>query len=285
MLTLAIAGLAAGGAYAIFGVSIVVLKRMAGVVNFSQAVVGAFGAYTAAVLTGRGWSLLGAAATGVVVATALSVTVGLIFARFFGEADEAVRTAAMIAVTVGLFAVGFRVFGDTPRSVPVILSGSSVNVGNVVVTASTFLILAAALATVLVTAWILEFTRIGSQVRAISERPVVAELLGVPVMSRTAMVWGFTGFVSAVGMILVSSNLPGSFSSLGFLIFPAMAAALIGAFDSLSLGFIGGIVVGVLESVSSYQGEIAEYRGAVPFLIAAIVLIWTQRNEVWDASR
>lgn len=285
MLTLAIAGLAAGGAYAIFGVSIVVLKRMAGVVNFSQAVVGAFGAYVTAALTGDGWSLWPAALVGIAVATSLSIAIGLLFARFFGESAEAVRTAAMIAVTVGLFAVGFRVFGDTPRSVPVILGGKSVTIGDVVVTASTFLILAAAIATVALTAWILERTRIGSQVRAISERPVVAELLGVPVLSRTAMVWGFTGFVSAVGMILVSSNLPGSFSSLGFLVFPAMAAALIGAFNSLSLGFVGGIVVGVLESMSSYQAELAEYRGAVPFIIATVVLLWTQRNEVWDASR
>ena len=285
MLTLAIAGLAAGGAYAIFGVSIVVLKRMAGVVNFSQAVVGAFGAYTAATLASNGWSLWPAALVGIAIATTLSIAIGLLFARFFGEAPEAVRTAAMIAATVGLFAVGFRIFGDTPRSVPVILRGRSANIGDVVVTASTFLILGAAIATVALTAWILERTRIGSQVRAISERPVVAELLGVPVLSRTAMVWGFTGFVSAVGMILVSSNLPGSFSSLGFLIFPAMAAALIGAFNSLSLGFVGGIVVGVLESMSSYWSELAEYRGAVPFAIATVVLLWTQRNEVWDAAR
>lgn len=285
MLTLAIAGLAAGGAYAIFGVSIVVLKRMAGVVNFSQAVVGGFGAYTAAVLSDRGWSFFVASLVGIAVATSLAVAIGLMFARFFGEADEAVRTAAMIALTVGLFAVGFRLFGDTPRSVPVILPGRSVEVAGVVITASTFLVLAAALTTVVVTTWILEHTRIGSQVRAISERPIVAELLGVPVYSRTAMVWGFTGFVSAVGMILVSSNLPGSFSSLGFLIFPAMAAALIGAFNNLTLGFAGGLVVGVVESVSSYREGLSEYRGAVPFMIALLVLLWTQRNEVWDAAR
>jgi len=169
--------------------------------------------------------------------------------------------------------------------VPVILPGRSVRIGGVVVTAGTFLVLAAALLTVVVTGWVLERTRIGSQVRAISERPIVAELLGVPVFSRTAMVWGFTGFVTAVGMILVSSNLPGSFSSLGFLVFPAMAAALIGAFNSLTLGFAGGIMVGVLESLSSFNAALAEYRGAVPFLIATVVLLWTQRNEVWDAAR
>ncbi|MCY4664106.1 MAG: hypothetical protein OXC00_05525, partial [Acidimicrobiaceae bacterium] len=64
MLTLVVAGLAAGGAYAIFGVSIVALHRMAGVVNFSQAVVGAFGAYGAAIGVERGWGLLWAAAAG-----------------------------------------------------------------------------------------------------------------------------------------------------------------------------------------------------------------------------
>ncbi|MDE0608035.1 MAG: branched-chain amino acid ABC transporter permease [Acidimicrobiaceae bacterium] len=285
MLTLVIAGLAAGGAYAIFGVSIVVLHRMAGVVNFSQAVVGAFGAYQAAVLFDRGWAFAPAVATGTALSVAISIVIGLTFARLFGEADGAVRTGAMIAVTVGLFAVGFRFFGDTPRSVPVILPGVSRSVGGVVVTAGTVIVLLVALTTVLVMGWVLTATRIGAQVRAISERPVVAELLGVPLFARTALVWGFTGLVSAVGMIVVASNLPGSFSSLGFLIFPAMAAALIGAFRSLPLAFIGGILVGVVEAVSSYRSMWAEYRGAVPFLIALVVLLWTQRHEVWDAAR
>lgn len=285
MLTLVIAGLAAGGAYAILGVSIVVLHRMAGVVNFSQAVVGAFGAYQAAVLFDRGWAFALAAATGTALSVAISIVVGLTFARLFGEADGAVRTGAMIAVTVGLFAVGFRFFGDTPRSVPVILPGVSRSVGGVVVTAGTVIVLLVALTTVLVMGWVLTATRIGAQVRAISQRPVVAELLGVPLFARTALVWGFTGLVSAVGMIVVASNLPGSFSSLGFLIFPAMAAALIGAFRSLPLAFIGGILVGVVEAVSSYRSLWAEYRGAVPFLIALVVLLWTQRHEVWDAAR
>ncbi len=133
--------------------------------------------------------------------------------------------------------------------------------------------------------WVLSSTRVGTQVRAISELPVVAELLGVPLFARTALVWGFTGLVSAVGMIVVASNLPRSFSSLGFLIFPAMAAALIGAFRSLSLALVGGVLVGVVEAVSSYRSTWAEYRGAVPFLIALAVLLWTQRHEVWDAAR
>ncbi len=285
MLTLTVAGLAAGGAYAIFGVSIVVLYRMAGVVNFSQAVVGAFGAYLTAVLSGRGWAFLPAAAAGVALGAGISIVIGLLFARLFGETSGAIRTAAMIATTVGLFAAGFRFFGDTPRSVPVLLPGTSWTLGGVVVTAATVLVLSVALATVALAGWILARTRIGAQVRAISERPVVAELLGVPLYSRTAMAWGFTGLVSALGMIIVASNLPGSFAALGFLIFPAMAAALIGAFRNLTLAFAGGIGVGVLEALSSYRTAWAEYRGAVPFGIALVVLLWAQRRELWDAAR
>lgn len=285
MLTLVFAGLAAGGAYAILGVSIVVLHRMAGVVNFSQAVVGAFGAYLAAGAVERGWGLLWAAVAGIAVSSSLSIAIGLLFARLFGEAGAAIRTAAMIATTVGLFAVGFRLFGDAPQAVPVLLPGASVSIGGVVVTAATVIVLAIAFATVLAMGWVLSSTRVGIQVRAISERPVVAELLGVPLFTRTALVWGFTGFVSSVGMLVVASNLPGSFSSLGFLIFPAMAAALVGAFRNLGLSFIGGISVGVVEAVSSYGETWSEFRGAVPFLVAAAVLLWTQRKEVWDAAR
>ena len=285
MLTLVVAGLSAGGAYAILGVSIVALHRMAGVVNFSQAVVGAFGAYTTAVLHDAGWGFVPAAGAGVGLAVAICVAVGLLFARLFSEADGAVRSAAMIALTVGLFAAGFRFFSDTPRSVPVILPGVSVSVGGVVVTAGTIIVLLVALMTVLTMGWVLSSTRVGIQVRALSELPVVAELLGVPLFARTALVWGFTGLVSAVAMIVVASNLPGSFSSLGFLIFPALAAALIGAFRNLWLAMLGGIGVGVLEAVSSYRATWAEYRGAVPFLIALVVLLWTQRHEVYDAAR
>ena len=285
MITLIVAGLAAGGAYAIFGVSIVVLHRMVGLVNFSQAVVGAYGAYVAAVGVNRGMGFGWASLAGVGLSVAISVALGLLFAWQFNEATGAVRTAAMIAVTVGLFALGFRFFGDTPRGVPSILPGMSRSVGGVVVTASTLAVLSIAVATVIVMGWVLRATRIGVQVRAISERPIVAELLGVPVFARTAAVWGFTGLMSAVGMIIVASNLPGSFSSLGFLIFPALAAALVGAFRNLSLALVGGIGVGVIESVSSYRETWSEYRGAAAFVIAAAVLLWTQRKAVWDATR
>ena len=157
--------------------------------------------------------------------------------------------------------------------------------GNVVVTLSSLIVIGAAIFTVLAMTWVLRGTRLGAQVRAMSERPVTAELLGVPIYARAALVWGFTGVVSAFGMIVVASNLPGGFSSLGFLIFPAMAAALIGAFRNLPLAFAGGIVVAVIESLSSYRTSWAEYRGAVPFLIALVVLLWTQRKQVWDAAR
>ena len=285
MITLIVAGLAAGGAYAIFGVSIVVLHRMVGLVNFSQAVVGAYGAYVTAVGVDRGMGFGLAALVGVALSVAISVALGLLFAWWFNEATDAVRTAAMIAATVGLFALGFRIFGDTPRGVPPILPGTSRSVGGVVVTASTLLVLSIALTTVIAMSWVLRATRIGVQLRAISERPVVAELLGVPVFARTATVWGCTGLVSALGMIVVASNLPGSFSSLGFLIFPALAAALVGAFRNLSLALVGGVGVGVIESVSSYRETWSEYRGAVAFVIAAAVLLWTQRKAVWDAAR
>ena len=71
-----------------------------------------------------------------------------------------------------------------------ILPGASHTVGGVVVTAGTVIVLLVALATVLSMGWVLSSTRVGTQVRAISDLPVVAELLGVPLFARTALVWG-----------------------------------------------------------------------------------------------
>ena len=69
------------------------------------------------------------------------------------------------------------------------------------------------------------------------------------------------------------------------LIVPAAAAALLGGFRRLDLAVVGGVVLGVLGGLVAQIDEVALVRNFLPFLFIVVLLLWTQRKEVWDAAR
>jgi branched-chain amino acid transport system permease protein len=69
------------------------------------------------------------------------------------------------------------------------------------------------------------------------------------------------------------------------LIIPAAAAALLGGFKRLDLAVVGGLLLGLINGMVAQIGELALVRNFVPLLFIVILLLWSQRKEVWDAAR
>nr|WP_274601264.1 hypothetical protein [Microbacterium sp. Se63.02b] len=98
-------------------------------------------------------------------------------------------------------------------------------------------------------------------------------------------VWFVTGVISAIAIIIVAPSQSNDATSLSMLIVPAAAAALLGGFRRLDLAVVGGIVLGVLGGLVAQIDEVALVRNFLPFLFIVVLLLWTQRKEVWDAAR
>jgi branched-chain amino acid transport system permease protein len=71
---------------------------------------------------------------------------------------------------------------------------------------------------------------------------------------------------------------------LTFMVIPAIAAAVVGRLNSLRATVIGGLVIGVIESVSTTVPQIAPYRSAAPFVVAVLLLLWYQRHGLTLSS-
>ncbi len=285
MLDAAISGLPSGGAYALVGVAVVLMYRLAGVMNISVGAFGAFGAYVMVGLFEDGISLPVAVGAGVLAGAATSAAMGIVMAWQFPDAEPIRRSAVTIAMTIAMLSLGFRVFGDAPRSFPALFPGSSVEVSNVVIRASNIISigLAVVLATVL---WlILRHTRIGVRMAAMSNRPVTAELLGIPIRGYTVLVWSVGGAVATIALILAAPTRSADFPSLALLVVPGLAAALLGAFRSFGVTAAAGIGIGIVEGAAVSLDTISNYRGTFPFILIVAVLMWSQRSEVWDESR
>ncbi len=279
------ASLGSGAAYALFGVCIVLVYRMAGTLNFAMTGVGALSAFTMLALIEHGTAVVHAAIVAVVLGMAMGAVMGAVFASWFRDSDRLTRSTVTIAILLGLLAAGFRIFGDKPRAARPFLPGRFEELAGVRITYDTIMAVILALAVATAASLILQRTRIGIRLRAMAEDSVTAELDGVPVAALTVAVWGVSGGIAAVGAMLVGPSRPAAFAPLVFLVLPGLAAGLAGRFSRVWPTLATGFVIAFLETYSGRFSDISRYRGTIPFVFILVLLLWQRRAEVWDDAR
>ena len=123
------------------------------------------------------------------------------------------------------------------------------------------------------------------QIRAQATRPQTAELLGVPAKRLGVAVWAITGAIAAAGILIVAPTTSNEYSNLGLLVLPAIAGAAVGLFRSTWGAIAGGVGIGLLSGLASHWPSIGVYNEAIPLVVIVLVIIWSQRKDVWDAPR
>ncbi|WP_298256797.1 branched-chain amino acid ABC transporter permease [Bradyrhizobium sp.] len=285
-LTAAVAGLAAGGAYALLGVCAVFTYRLVSVVNFVGAAIGAAGAFAFAMLVEQGLPIGVGALAGVIVGAAVGIGVGAIVTKWFAESPASTKAAVAVALLVGLAAIGLRITGGQhPHDFPELIRGSAFRLAGVEVTNASVATLALAVLFTLAANLFLDRSHTGLQLRALSERPVAAELIGIPVHVLSLWVWGVGGAATALALIIIAPQRAPNFLALSLLVVPALAAALIGFFRNFWVTLVGGVAMGMIEGLASVIPGLGEYRTALPFLVILAVLLWSQRGARWDDAR
>ena len=286
MLTSIIAGLAAGGAYALLGVCLVFTYRLVSVVNFTGAAIGATGTFAMVMSHEVGVNLPPAILAGLAVGTITAALLGAVMMKWFSGAPPQTKAAVTVALLVGMVALGLRITGGQhPRPFPDLVPGAAFTMAGVVVTrAALVTITLAFLFTIAATAF-LNKTRTGLKLRALAERPMTAELMGIPTRRLSISVWAVAGLATTLALMIIAPQRAPNFMTFSMLVVPAFAAALFGSFRSFWLTLIGGICLGLLEGMAAGLSALAQFRSAVPFLIILAVLLWSQRRARWDEAR
>lgn len=288
MIDILASGLIVGAAYASLGLGITLVAKMSGVVSFAQSAVALLGCYSGLV-AGEAFALSPWAALGVglLAGAAVGALFGAVIARWFQGADVRVRSSATIALMIGGLTLGARLFGDTPREAPSLSGGAAVALGGVRLDAGLLLALALSVGLAVLLDRYIHRTHGGTRLLAFAERPVTAELIGIPAARLTVVVWAIAGAISALSMAVVmgSTARSANFMSLSLLIIPALCASLVGHFQSFYLTLVGGLGLGILEAMVLSQPAVAPYAQAAYLPVVLAVLLWTHRKEVWDGQR
>ena len=273
-----ISGICFGLVYGILALAIVLLYKATGLANFAVGNMGTFCALGTYLLVSRaGFSLWLASIAGLASGLLLGVFCYFAFIRFNSEAGPLNLTIRTLAIYVALFAVmnEFWAFGQ-----PFVLQSPfpdlSFQVGSVHVSGDYVDILIVSVVFLASFVAFFRYTRTGLLLRGLAERPDVASLIGVNVPLLTAVAWAIAGMAGAACGLLAA---PITLLSSGMLILVlplAFTAAIVGGLTSLSGAMIGGIIVGILNTLVATYGntELATY--AIFVLLVVVLLVRPQ---------
>jgi branched-chain amino acid transport system permease protein len=269
-----LSGLSTGSVYALLAISIVAVFKTTDVPNFAQGEIFMAGGYIALVLLAAHLSY-----AAVIPLTLVAVAaVAALFQRVVMERVTRSRGVGVqfVIATLGLAytlkgLVRLTGLGDTPRSLPALVSSDPVLIGDAALTRLDVAIFVAAVVVMALIYFMFTHTRIGKAMRAVGMNPRAARIVGIRLSRIRMMVWAMSGLISAVAALLITPKVLVT-PDLAHIAILAYAAAIVGGFTSLPGAVLGGLVIGVVENL---VGLFISTNAIVvaPFLAILVTLI------------
>lgn len=270
-------GIIVGTLYGVVAMSFVLIYKASQVVNFAQGEFLLIGAWVC------WWMMVDLQmpfAIGFVFTLAFMLAFGIILQVMVLRPMIGEPIISVIMVTIGLSlffqALMKWIFGVSAQPFPRIFETATVDVFGAQVQTVYVLSMVVSLAIVAGFAWFFKFSRMGLAMRATATDQQAAQSLGVSVRQVFAMAWAISAMVSAVAGVVVGvvNGVSSALSFFGIKVFPAV---ILGGLDSIVGAVIGGLIIGVLESVAHFLD--VEYLGwgnmlrIAPFYVLIIILM------------
>lgn len=289
-------GLLQGLLVALLSVGIVLVYRSSRFLNLAHGQLGAVSALLMAKLVvDWGWDYWLAFPTALLVGAAVGVVVDRLFFRRLRARSASTVASLLLSVGVSqiLLAVTF-IHAVKPDQFRLAQQGyplpfkASVTVGGVVLHGQYILIAILGPAVIVVLGAFLRFSLVGKMIRAAASNPEWARSCGISPTFTSAVAWGIAGALSAVSAILQSSTL-GRFDATALgpeQLFLALGAAAFGAFASIPLAVVGGLVLGLAQQLTVAHTSNAGTAQLVVFGVVLAVIFARGRRigSVFDAN-
>ena len=213
-------------------------------------------------------------AVNIIVTLALIVPLGALLydLAFDVLAEASVLTLLIVAfgVHIALTGLGLVFFGPEGANTPPLLS-TSFNLGTLLVTGQSLCILVVTVALMAGLGWFFRDTLLGKALRACSVNRLGARLVGMPTAVAGRVAFGVAAFIGAVSGILIGAVTTIYYDS-GFLIgLKGFVAAIIAGLASYPVTVGAALLVGAVESFSSFWAsaykEVLVFTIIIPFLL------------------
>jgi len=281
-----VVGLSTGSAFALVGISFVLIFRTTGIINFAQ---GAFavmgGLFTVGLVDNLPTWL--AATIAVLVVGAIGAVFGFVAMGFRGRTTSLASLIITLGIALLVSSLELLAFGDRPHNYPGV-SEDAWSVWDVVINPQYALVAAVTILAALLLTLLLRKTIVGNALVACADQVRAAELVGINVRAVTMIAFALSAALSALGWVLLTPVTSVNYDSDVAIAVNGFAAAAFGGLVSIRLAYLGGLLLGIAEQLVVVYGDhvteqARQYELAAALIVILLLIGWRSRHEVEPA--
>jgi len=256
------------------GLALVLIHKATDVVNFAQGEMSMFSTFIALAMLQHLdlplWVVFG-------LAFPIGALFGALIETLFIRPMAGAPSVNLLIVAIGLFIVFNNlagwIWGFDPYKFPSLFSHDPIVFAGARMSPNTIGVIAIAFALMGGLYLFFEKTREGTAMRAASQSPEAARLMGINVRRVSTMAWGLAGGIGMISGMLIAPLIFLDNGVMVWVLLKAFAGAIMGGFNSLPGAIVGGLFIGVAEVLFSAYVSTA-FKDSFAFLIIIAVLMF-----------
>ncbi len=267
-------GLQSGSIYALVALGYSMVYGIIMLLNFAHGDIIMVGAYIA-------WFCMTRFATNPVIAI-IAAILGCVLLGITIEkvAYKPLRSSPRISLLITAIGVSFllenlaqMIFGASAQVVPTFFNIPNLNIGSIIIPGNAVLTIAVTAVSMIVLTFLIQKTKMGKAMRAVSEDTGAAQLMGININRTISFTFAIGSALAGIGSILYCSAYPQATSTMGSMLgLKAFVAAVLGGIGSVPGAMLGGFAIGLAEALVSAVG-LSVWKDGVVFAILIIVLL------------
>ncbi|MCE5334750.1 MAG: branched-chain amino acid ABC transporter permease [Desulfobacteraceae bacterium] len=269
---LLVAGITNGSIYALIALGYCLIHNATGLVNFAQGEFVMLGAMIVVSLHNGLHIPLPVAfalAVGLVAATGILLERGPI--RHSRNRDILTLVMITIGASIAFRGASMMVWGKSAHILPSLGGDSPLILFNAAILPQSLWILGFSILVLGMLYFFFHMTLVGKAMRAVSDNRLGATLIGISPGKLVALAFAMSGALGALAGILITPITSMSYDAGVMLGLKGFSAAILGGYGSVPGAVVGGVLLGVLESLGS--GLISSaYKDAIAFLLLLAIL-------------
>ncbi len=226
--------------------------------------------------------LLLALLTAIPACMALSATIERLAYRPLRSAPRLAPLITAIGLSIVLQTLAMLVWGPNPMVFPDLLPTIPIQWQGAFIAPKQLLILVVSAVLMVALVLLIQYSRLGRAMRAVSESPSMAMLMGINPDKIIAITFMIGAALAAVAGLLVAMNYNIVHFTMGFILgLKAFTAAVLGGIGNVPGAVLGGLLLGIIESLGAgYIGDItggflgSHYQDIFAFAVLILVLLF-----------
>lgn len=270
-------GISLGSLYALIAIGYTMVYGILRLINFAHGeifMIGAYAAFYLMTLVSLPWWL----------AFLMAIVCTCLFGMMVEKgAYRPLRNSPKISVLISAIGASFLlqnlaivIFGGRPKAFPLIpMFNNIINIGGISIVSLTFYIPTITLILLIGLVYVINHTKTGMAMRAVSKDYEAARLMAIDVDKIISLTFGIGSFLAAVGGIMWGLKFPSLIPVMGLM--PGLKcfiAAVIGGIGNIRGAVLGGFILGLGEiMIVALLPALTGYRDAFAFVLLILILL------------